>query len=421
MMFSIVDVLVMIAEVWVYNRMGEIFLKRKKMKKPYKIIIIISIVLMQQGLLFISNIYIALILEVLLYLAFYHLLFRGGLAKKFLLYLSTMIMFVLSTYISGTFISYIKGASDLSFSSARLISISNLFIMLVILLLLDILFKGKNTNINVRWELFLLIPLTTLIGILAGLLYDLETMLESSIAFPIIILFINIFSYYIMANNISIREEKNRKRMSERLMENKIIAYEELGKRYYERRKLVHDYDNSLMCISDMIKQNKIDECNSYIQGLTQHYKLSKNIINTGNLLIDTLVSIKYQMALDKGIYLSINLCNLKDLAIDEYDLFSILSNLLDNAIEACEKLKKYDKEIHLDVSRGDKLKIQIRNPIEKKLYVDDDLIETSKKDKDSHGMGMQIIRDFVNKNNGIISIKTDNNEFLYIIEFDNK
>ena len=77
-----------------------------------------------------------------------------------------------------------------------------------------------------------------------------------------------------------------------------------------------------------------------------------------------------------------------------EIDLVALLSNLLDNAIEECERIQdKLDKKIYIHGWRiRNNLFLEVKNTTEKEV-IDSSTFKT-KKDTKSHGVGMKIIKE---------------------------
>lgn len=185
-----------------------------------------------------------------------------------------------------------------------------------------------------------------------------------------------------------------------------------------DERKFIHDYNNILLCIEGLLKEDKISECKEYIAKINMNTKSFRNHISTGNSIIDILINDKYQDAADHNIMMILKLCNLSNIPIDNYDMINILSNLLDNSIEACKKLESKPKQLFLKIKNtDDEFTITISNPIEEEISHDNNIISSTKNpDKFMHGIGMHSIKDAANKYNAKILISTKNQYFYYII-----
>ena len=108
---------------------------------------------------------------------------------------------------------------------------------------------------------------------------------------------------------------------------------------------------------------------------------------------------------------------DLRNLSVSESDIVTILSNILDNAIEATEKCNT-KKMVVLQISKHDQ---------ERLLFIDssntclqESLVEgkryTTKDDKVNHGYGISNIKYVVEKNNGECIIDQKDGLFRIII-----
>ena len=83
-----------------------------------------------------------------------------------------------------------------------------------------------------------------------------------------------------------------------------------------------------------------------------------------------------------------------------------LIGNLLDNAIEECEKISDGEKEIIIKITKGRfYLNISVKNPTHcPVLKYNPDLVST-KEAKEFHGMGVKSIKNIVAKYDGLINI----------------
>lgn len=71
------------------------------------------------------------------------------------------------------------------------------------------------------------------------------------------------------------------------------------------------------------------------LQGDAEYY------FDTNHAVVNVILNERYYLALEKGIVLSYKFNDLSQIPLNEVDISILLSNLIDNAIEAAEKLKK--------------------------------------------------------------------------------
>ena len=94
-------------------------------------------------------------------------------------------------------------------------------------------------------------------------------------------------------------------------------------------------------------------------------------------------------------------------------DITTIFGNLLDNAIEATEKVEPSKRAISLNINQKGKLVlIYIYNTYQENLKIENNKLITTKKDSFNHGFGLKSIENIVKKYNGDLKISTNNNIF---------
>lgn len=124
-------------------------------------------------------------------------------------------------------------------------------------------------------------------------------------------------------------------------------------------------------------------------------------------------------MAEERNIEFFIETIFLPQWPFKDSELCSLFGNLLDNSIEACEKIKKGKRWIKVQVEKQNRLLfLDISNSIEEKILVRGGKLITNKKDKANHGYGLKGIERIVNKYEGEMSYQVKGNLFKIIITF---
>ena len=154
-------------------------------------------------------------------------------------------------------------------------------------------------------------------------------------------------------------------------------------------------------------------------KGLGRHKDFigEKNVINTNHVIINAILNTKYQEAISKNIVFVFKVNDLSKIVIDDEDMVVILANLLNNAIEACEKCEE-KKTIKLKfVIEENLIVLSVKNTCSNLIIYSGNEIKTSKKDEpEMHGIGIKNIIQIVEKYNGEYVIKNENNEFSFSI-----
>ena len=175
---------------------------------------------------------------------------------------------------------------------------------------------------------------------------------------------------------------------------------------------LRHDLKNHLFCISEYIKSQKQQEALHYIEQIAG--RVQKDIphhVLTEHPALNAILDLK-RMECEE------HLINLKCFIMEkmpdfnEVDLCVILSNLLDNAIEAEKKEQK--KEIRLSISTvGNYLHITIQNSISESVLQKNKSLKTSKANAKLHGFGIQSVTETVQKHDGMMDFYEENYWFV--------
>lgn len=192
--------------------------------------------------------------------------------------------------------------------------------------------------------------------------------------------------------------------------------YQSMINNYNEQRKLVHEFKNHMECIASLFQHGEYDRLNNYIMQIQNNMNNVHDLMDTNNKLVNVILNSKYFEACEKNILLVVKANDLSELAIEDQDLVIILSNLLNNAIEACEKSE--NKVIKLKMIKEHKwLIISTTNSYEQEpVRIAGKYITSKLENTQYHGIGIENIKDVIEKYNGASAIKAENNIFQFSI-----
>ena len=141
--------------------------------------------------------------------------------------------------------------------------------------------------------------------------------------------------------------KENKLKSQNELMKNKLDMqydhYLSIQESHMKVKKLYHDINNHICCIDNL--KNNSKEINEYVNNLKDEIKEFKSIYNTGNMILDIIINEKSELCTEKGIKFICDINFLKVNFIKPIDVSSIFANILDNAIEACDKI--HDENIN--------------------------------------------------------------------------
>lgn len=197
--------------------------------------------------------------------------------------------------------------------------------------------------------------------------------------------------------------------------------YEYLEYREEETKKFRHDYRNHLNSLQILCKEKRYDDVENYINDISDRLNEYNRYITVCNSFVDAILNYYYQKTNKNNVKFNVSGKLPKVCYINLFDLCTIISNLLDNALEALEYINENDRYIEITF-RYDDLMIycNIINPYNGELNIYKNKI-TSKKNTKNHGYGLNNVRKSVNLYNGSMEIKTDNMIFEVLIALVNQ
>lgn len=125
-----------------------------------------------------------------------------------------------------------------------------------------------------------------------------------------------------------------------------------------------HDYKNQLQVLSTMLQQKQYDESLLYVNELLSSSDMIKPVFSSGNPILDAVLSLKYYTMEHKGIRFENSVYLPTAFPLSPLDTSTLFTNILDNAIEACQSCPAVPW-IHLDIKpKGDMLLITLSIPV---------------------------------------------------------
>lgn len=335
-------------------------------------------------------------------------------------------------FISGVFYGIVCGIDYLGLILVDLLlgeeTVSDVTSVMIALLFKTILFivvlfmAGQRQRIremqikNTEWILMLCFPILCLM-IQVIMVFSYEGRGTSAgylvVSFGIVLVNVLMFEWL---GHISEQEKKwNQIQMMQENNKVRMQAYREIDVDYQEAKRILHDYNNQLCCIQGLLKKGEAKKAEEYADELVGSFPDWWEEIDVQNPVINALLNQKYRLAKLKGIAVLFYVNDLSDLWLEEQDIVVLLSNLMDNAIEACEKLEGERKVIKLKLIREKKqLVLSIQNPVSGEVLIRDDQIYTNKKDKKNHGIGLKNVQMVLDKYQGIGMMRYDEGQFHY-------
>lgn len=176
----------------------------------------------------------------------------------------------------------------------------------------------------------------------------------------------------------------------------------------------VHDLKHHIYALRNASKE-EVERYLTEIEGSISTYEA---IVQTGSAVLDTILTEKALYCRDQGITISCMADGCQMDFINTIDLYAVLGNAVDNAIEEVKKFQEKEKR-QIDVlvyRRQNFLAIHISNPMEGNLQFEDGLPVTTKGNRLVHGFGLRSIRHILKKYDGFLTIQEEDGYFSLLL-----
>ncbi len=180
----------------------------------------------------------------------------------------------------------------------------------------------------------------------------------------------------------------------------------EIRNLHQSMRQLKHDMKNHFMIIASYINDEDYENAKAYTSKIIGKLNSMHSYIETGNSLMNHIINEKLEKARTNGIAIKAEIENLQFKRLESIEFSALMSNMLDNAIEASMLELQMDRELHIIVAkqRGYET-ICVKNRILKSVLDDNPDLSTTKKNKEKHGLGIGKIKSIVNSLEGMCDI----------------
>lgn len=176
--------------------------------------------------------------------------------------------------------------------------------------------------------------------------------------------------------------------------------YEQLHSQQEQTRALWHDIKKYLRAVeADVTMNDSLNELQEIVDSISP-------VVDVGNRVVNVILNEYLQLTDDAGARLSLDVQVPPELPMTAADLYILLGNTLDNALDACLTIPQEERVIDLRLRlHNQMLFYRISNPYNQ--------AHTRRKRNQFHGYGLKNVRQCITRNNGNIEIESDNNQFV--------
>ena len=424
------SLIIIVIEIFCYKLFFAIFANPKKYKNKLTSITLFLALIFSSfvSTATISNNFLVLkqLVIILIFTFYMCLLFEATFFKTLTLSIIFQGLSLITDYSFFLFINFLKiddtPSPNLLNNYELVIVLAKATLLALVLILNQYFDRRKKLNIDVPkrdWALILAFPLMT-IGSIAALLIsftDHNSKEQANILFVISssLVFMNIIEFYLIKNILTREKQIREDELFKLQIANQVQMYHSISTNLDIQKRKTHEHKNQMTCLEGLLYDKKYDEAKAYAKKINIETTNYYDYIDTNNVIVNAILNTKYQEAREADILLIFKLNDLSQMKMADTDIVIILSNLVNNAIEATSKCSSNRiVKIKLEIEATNII-IAVSNFYENELIESGDTFATTKStDPDNHGMGLGNIIDIVNKYHGSYTIDTQNNEFSF-------
>lgn len=276
-------------------------------------------------------------------------------------------------------------------------------------------------NVLVYWHIYILPTISLLLCFLFYFFVDdIEEILSTNYV-PLLLLILLGFSVYISIiyslksitrehimreDNRRIQAEKDYLLLAADNMAQRLELMEEVSS---QNRREAHDRRHFNNMLLELLEQGKNTEAVALLGINKQVIKVSK--VYCENNTVNAAVSYYAELAEQSTIPVEITLDIPGNLSVDALELSMVIANLMENAIQACERLTSNQFPFIRFTARSvGRLLLEMENPCSEDIELDED--GYPKADQAGHGIGSRSVIAFAKKYDGELIYKIDRGVF---------
>lgn len=354
------------------------------------------------------------------------ILYRGQIGWRIFHPLLVFILLGISDLLAISLLTFVSGVTFEQMTQPTVYRLQSmvatkLFFISILFILVNLVKKRDGGISRPLWSLFLIVPAISG-GMLAALIqYELKLnepgaglMLLTTVGILAINLSVLILLQVLSENTKKVLNQEMQ------LQQNEIQAkyFSEIKSTNDSLRGFRHDLNNHLQVLDGYLNLGKHDKAKAYLEEIGDFISLTENVTNTGHSLLDAVIGAKITYARRLGIKATLSLQVPGELPLTQLELCTVLGNILDNAIEACERIQQPSpvKELYLGIDLfAGHLRLLLRNSALLDTNTDVTKLTTSKEGP-GHGIGISNMRRVVEAHGGSVHMSYSDSQFTVLI-----
>lgn len=207
--------------------------------------------------------------------------------------------------------------------------------------------------------------------------------------------------------------DKRIERFQSELIEKQV---REIQNMYRQVRGWRHDYRNHINNMKIQLSEGNYDKLSEYLRELADDLDTVDTVIKTGNVMADAILNSKLGVAEKLNVRLNVKANIPEKLPMSDVELCSVLGNMLDNAVEACNSLPEAERFMRIYIGRlKGQLYLSVQNSAGKVRKEKDRYLSTKEDASSStklHGYGLFRIDRVAKKYGGYVNRQNEEGVF---------
>lgn len=395
----------------------DIFLVQKSKKRAYAVPIILFAIWQCIVLMHVLSTAVIICVNILFLAVIASVLYEGNIfVKVAFAVLFTTVGVLIEFFVGYVFILLslpLENASIFGLIISKILSIGMFFVFKYMRDRSNILSYSKKYSIVI-----LIVPIISLILMYVVFTNNLQGAKEVDISLSLLLVGILIFTNIIVLKvyQLLIRETEIKAKHEQYVQQFQMKEEhnEEIELMIDDIRKTNHEIKSHLITLRGYLYEKKIDEAYSYIDDLLEDTLHNTGISRTGNVAIDSIINSKYIKMKKQNIAFEQDVNIPIAIPFHGADLSILIGNILNNAIEASEKVLNDKKFIDLHITyQNNYLVISCINAYNGELVKNKyGMLQTIKKDRQNHGYGIAAIKSVCEKYKGYMNLEHNTDTF---------
>lgn len=181
---------------------------------------------------------------------------------------------------------------------------------------------------------------------------------------------------------------------------------------YQKQRRLTHDFNRELATLKSILELKDYTKLETYLNKLVGNSQKNRLVVLTHNTIIDAILNQKYTEAKNQGIGMEFVLDDLAGLPMSDEDIVIILTNLIDNAMNAAKKADLKMIQVFMSYDKKELL-CAVKNSVAEKVPIENNEVMLKPTDI-YHGFGLKNVRSVLSKYDSIYSLESTDDRFIF-------